>query len=182
MLYHVSKTPGLKVLKPQVSTHKKAYVYAIENVVTGLLFGAPHDDFDFMISEENGIPVISECYEDAFALVFKDKECFVYEVREEGFQRGMTSWSPELVSETEVQVLNEIPVRDLYSRLLEEEANGNLVIRRYEDTAEYKSNVSEHIVDRLVRFDAVYTENERIKGHYGKIIDALQDIMSGDLL
>ena len=112
----------------------------------------------------------------------EEKECFVYEVREEGFQRGMTSWSPELVSETEVQVVNEIPVRDLYSRLLEEEANGNLVIRRYEDTAEYKSNVSEHIVDRLVRFDAVYTENERIKGHYGKIIDALQDIMSGDLL
>ena len=55
MLYHISKIAGLKILKPQVSTHKKAYVYAIENVVTGLLFGAPHDDFDFIISEENGI-------------------------------------------------------------------------------------------------------------------------------
>ena len=62
MLYHISKIAGLKILKPQVSTHKKAYVYAIENVVTGLLFGAPHDDFDFIISEENGIPVIMECY------------------------------------------------------------------------------------------------------------------------
>ena len=58
MLYHISKTAGLKKLKPQVSTHKKPYVYAIENVVTGLLFGAPHDDFDFIISEENGIPVL----------------------------------------------------------------------------------------------------------------------------
>ena len=50
MLYHISKTAGLKILKPHVSTHKKAYVYAIENVVIGLLFGASQDDFDFIIS------------------------------------------------------------------------------------------------------------------------------------
>ena len=69
MLYHISKIAGLKILKPQVSTHKKAYVYAIENVVTGLLFGAPHDDFDFIISEENGIPVIMECYRHIPAII-----------------------------------------------------------------------------------------------------------------
>ena len=28
MLYHISKTSGLKKLKPQVSTHKKPYLYA----------------------------------------------------------------------------------------------------------------------------------------------------------
>lgn len=182
MLYHISKTAGLKVLKPQISTHKKAYVYAIENMVTGLLFGAPHDDFDFIISEKNGIPVIMECYPDAFPLIFKDKKCSVYEVSEDGFLRGMTSWSSELVSEREVAVVREIPVDDLYTRLLSEEANGNLIIRRYEDTASYKSLVSEHIVDRLVRFDAVYTENEKIRNHYGKLIDALKDIMDGHLL
>lgn len=73
MLYHISKIAGLKILKPQVSTHKKAYVYAIENVVAGLLFGAPHDDFDFIISEENGIPVIMECYPDVFRYLSKAK-------------------------------------------------------------------------------------------------------------
>ena len=182
MLYHISKTPGLKVLKPQISTHKKAYVYAVENVVTGLLFGAPHDDFDFIISEENGIPVIMECYPDAFSLTFKDRKCSVYEVSEDGFLRGMTSWSPELVSEREAAVVRETLMEDLYTRLLSEEANGNLIIRRYEDTAAYKSLVSEHIVDRLVRFDAVYTENEKIKNRYGKLIEALKDIMDGHLL
>lgn len=182
MLYHISKTAGLKALKPQVSTHKKAYVYAVENMVMGLLFGSPHDDFDFIISEENGIPVIMECYPDAFRLIFKDKKCSIYEVSEDGFMRGMTSWSPELVSENEVTVIREIPVNDLYSRLLSEAANGNLTIRRYEDTPNYKNLVSEHIVDRLVRFDAVYTENERIIQHYGKLIDALKNIMDGHLL
>lgn len=76
--------------------------------------------------------------------------------------RGMTSWSPELVSENEVAVIREIAINDLYLRLLDEESRGNLIIRRYEDTADYKSIVSEHIVDRLIRFDAVYTESERL--------------------
>lgn len=182
MLYHISKTSGLKVLKPQVSTHKKAYVYAIENVVTGLLFGAPCDDFDFIINEENGIPVVTECYPDAFRSIYEGKGCSVYEVAEDSFMRGMTSWSPELVSENEVAVIREIRVDDLCSRLLDEESKGNMIIRRYEDTAEYKSLISEHIIDRLVRFDAVYTESERLKKHYGKIIEALQNIMDGHLL
>lgn len=182
MLYHISKNAGLKTLKPQISSHKKPYVYAIENVVTGLLFGAPHDDFDFIISEERNIPVIMECYSDAFRFRFKDKKCSIYEINENGFMRGMTSWSPELVCENEVAVVREIPVDDLYLRLLEEESGGNLIIRRYEDTTDYKSTVSEHIVDRLIRFDAVYTESERLKKHYGKLIDALQKIMDGHLL
>ena len=133
MLYHISKIAGLKILKPQVSTHKQAYVYAIENVVTGLLFGAPHDDFDFIISEENGIPVIMECYPDVFRLSFKGKKCSIYEISDAGFMRGVTSWSPEFVSENEVAVVREIAVNDLYSRLLDEESCGNLIIRRYED-------------------------------------------------
>lgn len=94
----------------------------------------------------------------------------------------MTAWNPELVSEDEVPVIRESFVEDLYSRLLNEEASGNLIVRRYEDTAQYKRLISEHIVDRLVRFDAIYTENERLRKHYGKLIDALQNIMDGRLL
>ena len=36
--------------------------------------------------------------------------------------RGMTSWSPELVSENEVAVIREIAINDLYLRLLDEES------------------------------------------------------------
>ena len=58
MLFHVSSTPDIKVLEPRVSTHGKAYVYAIENLVTGLLFGAKKDDFDLIIStDEAGFQV-----------------------------------------------------------------------------------------------------------------------------
>lgn len=182
MLYHISKTAGLKILKPQSSTHKKPYVYATENIVTGLLFGAPHDDFDFIIDEEDGKPVIMECYPSAFYRIFKDRTCSVYEIAEDGFMRGMTPWAPELVSENEVKVIREMIVEDLYSSLLEEEARGNLLIRRYEENMDYKHIVSEHIIDRLIRSDAVYAQNERLEEHYGKLIDALQELMDGHLL
>lgn len=127
MLYHVSATPGLKVLKPKVSSHKKPYVYAVDNIVTGLLFGASHDDFDlFILTDDNGKPEIYECYPNAFETIYKGKNCYVYELNEEGFLRGMTNWDAELVCESDVPVQNEILVQDLYKRLLEEEACGNI--------------------------------------------------------
>lgn len=52
MLYRVFQTPGLTVLHPKVSSHGKAYVYAVDNLVTGLPFGARRDDFDFRIDSD----------------------------------------------------------------------------------------------------------------------------------
>ena len=71
MLYHVSKNGGIQVLSPQVSSHGMAYVYAIENLTTALLFGARSDDFDFLIDENDlGIPELYECYPGAFNDVY----------------------------------------------------------------------------------------------------------------
>ncbi len=55
ILYHASCVAGLKELTPRASTHGEAYVYAIDNAVTALLFGAPKDDFDVLVDEE-GMP------------------------------------------------------------------------------------------------------------------------------
>lgn len=182
MLYHVSPTPGLKELTPRVSSHKKAYVYAIDDLVTGLLFGAGHDDFDFMLWQEDGKPVVTECYPGAFAAVYQGKSCTVYQVEEEGFQRGRTNWSPELVCETAVPVVRETAVEDLYQCLTEEATKGNLILRFYEDTPEYKAAVSEHIVDRLIRFDMLDTQDPRLREHFGALMDGLKDLMDGHLL
>lgn len=123
-----------------------------------------------------------ERYPDVFRLLFKDKECSIYKNNDEGFMRGMTSQSPELVCENEITVIRKIFINNLYLRLLDEESGGDLIIRRYEDNADYKSIVSDYIVNGLICFEAVYTESERLKKHYGKLIDALQNIMDGHLL
>ena len=184
MLYHVSSTSGIKILQPRVSSHGKAYVYAINNLVTALLFGARHDDFDFLLTEEDGRPIVYECYPSAFEQVYTDKSCSVYELAEEGFLRGMTSWEPELVCERPVEIKSETFVSDLYGYLLEEEKRGNLVLNRYEDTSEYKKLISEHIVDRIIRFDALprIDTDERFQKYYKKLCDVLIEAMDGHLL
>ncbi len=185
MVYHVSSTPGIKVLTPRVSTHKKAYVYAIESLVTGLLFGVRHDDFDFLINtNKKGIPEVYECYPDSFRRVYQGKSCSVYELKEDGFQRGMTTWSPELVCESEVPVEREVAIDDLYSRLLQEREKGNLILHPYMDSPEHRRLISEHIVDRLIRFDAMgnLETDARFQKYFRPIIDELRSIMDGHLL
>lgn len=187
MLYHVSPTHGLKTLKPHISTHKKAYVYAIENMATGMLFGAKKDDFDFMIStDENSISTVYECYPNAFQSIYEGTSCSVYEVEDDGFLRGMTSWRPELVCENEVNVVNEIVVADLYQRLSEEGRKGSFKLHKYEFCEEYRKKISAHIVDRLIRFQIDLTEcmetDRRFSEHYQGIIRGLLGIMDGHLL
>ena len=46
-MYHVSSISGLKELKPAVSRHATAYVYATDNLVVAILFGAKRDDFAY---------------------------------------------------------------------------------------------------------------------------------------
>ncbi|MDO4317137.1 MAG: hypothetical protein Q4C48_02910 [Lachnospiraceae bacterium] len=187
MLYHVSEQAGLKTLVPHVSTHKKPYVYAIENAVTGLLFGVRQDDFDFQIStDKQGRPTVCECYPGALERRYRGKRCSVYMVDGADFQRGRTSWDSELVCESEVPVLCETVVNDIYERLLEEEAAGNITLCRYECNDRYRQRISKHIVDRLIRFEVdlptCMETDGRFSEHYKGIVEALLSVMDGHLL
>lgn len=187
ILYHVSPTPGLTVLTPHVSSHGKPYVYAIDDLTTGLLFGVHKDDFDFLIlTDDQGIPDVYECYPGAFQKVYEGKNCSVYEVSGDTFLRGMTSWKPELVSETAVPVLRELPVPDLYTALLDREKQGALRLHPYEHTPEYRKMIASHVVDRIIRFDPElkgFTRTDpRFATHFASLVKALREAMDGHLL
>ena len=187
MLYHVSPVSGLTTLQPHVSTHGIGYVYAVENMVTGLLFGVKQDDFDFILfTDEEGTPVIYECYPDALKSVYQGKNCSVYLLNDDGFQRNKTSWNAELVCENEVQVIEELVIDDLYNRLLDEERNKKLIIHRYEHCTEYRKRISNQIVDRLIRFEidleSITRHDNRFSTYYKAIVTELMHITDGHLL
>ena len=156
-LYHVSKTPNLKELKPRVSTHGKPYVYATDNVTFALLFGSncSFGDFDGMygINNETNVPYFYEAYEGAFKRRFNKQKCYIYEVDPSTFEEGKTSFSGEVVSEVPVKVLGCTKVDDLYSYLIDLGIESKIDIREYEDTDKYKEMIDIHIMDRLVRFN-----------------------------
>ena len=184
-LYHVSAISGLTELIPSVSSHGKPYVYAVADLTTGLLFGAKHDDFDFILdTSTDGITEIYECYPGAFQRTYQGKNCSVYEVSGEGFLAGQTPWDAEMVCVDTVPIQREMVVPDLYHRLLQEERNGTLIVHRYVQSTEYKQTISQHIVDRLIRFDALNQMGEdlRFQRYYSRIIEALRSAMDGHLL
>lgn len=52
--------------------------------------------------------------------------------------------------ESSVTVVNETVITGIYSYLLECADKGELTIHLYEQTENYRSMVSEHVVDRLI--------------------------------
>jgi hypothetical protein len=175
-LYHISKVSNLKIIEPRISTHKKPLVYAVKNLTTGLLFGAPKDDFDFLISQQNGVTHLYECYPNAFIEKYSNKQCYIYELEESGFLENQTSWKVELVNPNSVKVINETKVLDLKARLEVEITNGNLVIHKYENSKKYKDFVEEQLTTRIFKFGILDKEAIRpdILKHHGKLIEKLK--------
>lgn len=187
MLYHISPRAGLTLLQPRISSHGAAYVYAVDNLATGLLFGAKKDDFDLLIDQDRqGRPEVWECYPDAFRQVYQGRSCWVYQVEEAGFLRGKTGWDPELVCPRPVPVAAAFPVEDLCRRLLEEQASGGLILHRYDHGADYRRLIAGHVADRALRFDldlsAAMESDPRFAGHYRRLAQGLLAVLDGHLL
>lgn len=184
MLYHVSPAAGLAILEPRVSTHGAAYVYALQNRAAALLFGARHDDFDFLIDEENGLPAVYECWPGAFEAVFRNKSCTVYTVAEDGFLQGVTGWAPEWVCPRPVAVQSGESVADLAAALEAESAAGRLALHRFGNEPAYKKLIAGHITDRLLRFDRVEAagQDPRFQTYFAGLLAALQRVLSGEYL
>lgn len=150
MLYHASKVSGIKVLIPNISTHGKKYVYAINSRLTAILFGAPKDDFDILMDEKDGKTVIYECYPNALYQVYFGKSCSLYTVSDDGFLSNQTSWESELVCEHEVPVVSEEIIENIYDEILNAIQNDDCVLIKYSDDEEYKSFIKDELSERMI--------------------------------
>lgn len=152
MLYHASKTGGMKTLEPHISAHGKASVYAIRDRVAAICFGAPKDDFDLLIYEFGCKTVLNECYPDALKRMYSGKSCSLYTVKEDGFLQGRTGWDAELVSESTVDVLREQIIADIYAYLVRAAAKGDCIINLFSNDEKYTSMLREELSERIKVF------------------------------
>lgn len=151
-LYHASNHVGLKVLLPQLSIHGTPYVYAVKNKLTAVLFGAPKDDFDILMDEQNGKPVLWECYPDALRTVYCGKSCALYEVKDTGFLSGRTGWEQELVSLNPVTVIRETMIDDIYRVIIQATGNGECILHRYSLETAYQEMLRNELMERIEMF------------------------------
>lgn len=152
MIYHASKQMGLKELVPQISTHGKKYVYAINNRLTAILFGAPKDDFDVLIDELNGKPVIYECYPNALKRIYFEKTCFLYALGEDGFLFNQTGWEPELICEHSVPVVTEEKIENIYEEIVASIQNGDCIFHKYSEDEAYQNFLQDELSERIKLF------------------------------
>lgn len=169
MLYHASNIHNLQYLKPNKSTHGGSY-----DKVTAVCFGAPKDDFDILIDEEDGVPVLFECYPDAFKKVYKGKSCSLYTVEEEQFVSGRTGWDSELVSENTIQVLNEDMILDIYDYIIEAANRNECILNLYSDSESYQHMLKEELEERIKDFGLSKEQmanDNRFELYFSKIVD-----------
>ena len=99
---------------------------------------------------------------------------------DEGFMKGMTSWEPELVSEHPAVVVREIEIDDLYGYLMDEVKAGNIILNLYKSSKEYKSMISNHIFDRIIRFEVLDGKiPDKLISKFPKLINQLEKINNG---
>ena len=154
-LFHVSHTGDIKVLKPKISTHGKAYVYATKNLELALLFGSSksYGDFDGMYGTINNKPYFYEAYQGALKRRFKGESCYIYEVDPTDFIEGETSFKSEVVSEKPVKVLSCTKIDDLYDYLLKLIDEGKIEFKQYSLDVDYQKEIKERIKNRIELFE-----------------------------
>jgi hypothetical protein len=127
-VYHASQRQGLKVIEPRVGTHGQAWVYAAKDFVIASIFLGAHTDFILGSGMTGDQPYIVERFAGAFDRAKAGLAASIYVLPGSSFQANCTSFDPELISEVAVVPLQEIPILDAKTHLLELRDSGKLEI------------------------------------------------------
>lgn len=133
-VYHASKTQGLTLIKPSISTHGKMWVYATKDVTMAALFlSGKGGDLTCAVGRdiETGIPYVCERFAGAFDYRYANVSGSIYVLPSETFMENKTQWEEEVVSESEVTPVEEIKINDVKRFLIELSDNGRLKIFFY---------------------------------------------------
>lgn len=176
MFYHISQQKGLTELRPRVSTHGKAWVYALKDPKIGIVFAGrddlgnkADDNFTQYGINKKGIPEIFELYEGCFNEIFKGKDYYIYELEDSGFKANQTSWSPEWVSANKTKVVGCRYVKDILKEIENLEKKGEFIIHRYKNTKSYKEFVKTRVRQVLYRNKSGWVNITMIR-HFNDIV------------
>jgi len=135
MFYHCSPIPGLKTLRPGTPEGfgKPRGVYLTTLLPMALMYGIRNFEYTYGYTREGQI-YLDEYFPNALEILYRGKSASLYLCRAESVYA--TKIPNEAVSETPVEVLEEIFIPDVAEALLQQQRLGNLPIRRFEELSE----------------------------------------------
>lgn len=130
--YHGSSIGGLKEIKKHRSTHNIEVVYAAGDISVPLAFirNKNNGDLDFSISISDGKLQIVERREGLLDLVY-NTEGYIYVLSAENFVHYDYLWSPELVSDRNETVIQEIFIPCVRDELVKLSEEGKIELYKY---------------------------------------------------
>ena len=130
MYYHCSPIHGLKKLEPQKPRHfdKPSLVYMTTLLPMALMYGIHNFEYTYGYTKDGRI-YYEEYFPDALQILYAGKNASLYLCRPE--VTDATQIPNEVVSQLEVEIVDEVYIPDVMQALLEQEQQGNLIIRRY---------------------------------------------------
>ena len=149
-VYHASPDTGLKRLEPRESTHRRPWVYAaLDLALAATQLSGKGGDFICGTGRVGDGPIfICERFPGAFDHRYGDRSGSIYVLPGSTFERGRTTFSEEVVSESPVDVLRDIEVPNVEEYLLMLAREDRLIIYDYPDRPHGIPNDDQDLVDR----------------------------------
>lgn len=154
IFFHGSTENNLTYLKPQLSEHGKEYVYFSTNPLVALLYSVkpvpkPFSWYTYGFNDE-GIPVYSEYFENAFELLYKNKVGYLYECSDISNLQQPTNIHCVYTTTEKVKIdrLHKIP--DVYEYLKNEEKLGNFIIKHHNEISNCEMNMVFNEIKEIV--------------------------------
>ena len=172
-VYHSSKTPGLKIIEPRVSTHGNSWIYAMEKPEDCLMFLGNHGDTINQTGFTNEVPYIAERFNGAFQYAYKDKTGSIYTLDGLDFKVGMTTFTHEFVCDHSCKVIEEKKIENALKDILQLELEGKIKIYRYPDLPSWIPADKSDLVEKVVEWAQTpgSTIMEAVKKFHPDILD-----------
>ena len=160
-VYHGSHISGLRVITKHLSTHQKECVYAVDNEVIAMLFACnenSHGDYDVNISIENDMPVLVERWPGVLEKIYST-QASLYKLNAKNFNHYNFLWKPEVISYCDEPVLEEIPIKNVLTKLQEYQKDNKLKIYVFPNRPDYIPLDNSDLILRAKKFESMGIEN-----------------------
>ncbi len=182
--YHGTIVGGLTILNPFANPHsnlKEAAVYLSTNKALASIYiwNKAYKWMTFNIRED-GMPVYTESHKGALQELYDGVMGYIYTCEGDystdnktGIKLAAVSYEPVVVSDCEV-------IRNAYTRIMEFEKSGELIIRRFDDLTEQEHTMNRNMVlgaiKRLNLLKGDHPLSAFVEKHFPTLwIEALED-------
>lgn len=136
--FHGSPVLGLTVLRPYPTYYqKKPYVYLTSNEAVASFYVLKRDYMWFTYGfTKDGIPEYTETYSGQLNEFYSGLSGAIYICESDFSASGLNSIPTAVTLEEPITVISSIPVEDCLQKFLEYEAQGRLILHRFEELTE----------------------------------------------